>query len=110
IHIGGVEKIDSEFERSPDERPAFFFVQKPLPFHHSVAHAAQTDSGHFETGLAKVCVVHSFITPHYCFVSKLRRRSPRRYPLTRKRKVFGAGLLFRSRTRSREAETAKVQT
>src|SRR4029453_19574997 len=69
IHVGGLEKVDSQFERSLNENAAIFFLQKPFSFRQAIAHTAQTDSRYFEPSLAKICVVHSFITPHCCFAS-----------------------------------------
>src|SRR4029453_12009292 len=41
IHVGGIEKVDSQFERSLNENAAIFFLQKPFSFRQAIAHTAQ---------------------------------------------------------------------
>ena len=68
IDIGGVEEVDPEIERLAKKGLAFLFVKGPgvaagLEFargRRSVGHAAETDAGNFEAGLAEVDVVHYF--------------------------------------------------
>jgi hypothetical protein len=54
-----VEKIDAEFDGSLNEGPTVFFIQMPGPVRLTpVAHAAQADSGYFETSLSEILVLH----------------------------------------------------
>ena len=60
------KEVDSEIKRLTEEGFAFFFVQDPgmaarfnfTGSRHSVAHAAETNAGNFESGLAKINIVH----------------------------------------------------
>ena len=68
INIGRVKKIDPEIERLAKEGLAFLFAEGPgvaagLEFacgRRSIGHAAKTDAGNFEAGLAEIDVVHYF--------------------------------------------------
>ena len=68
IDIGGVKKIDPEFEGLAKEGLAFLFAKRPgvaagFEFargRRSIGHAAETDAGNFEAGLTEIDVVHYF--------------------------------------------------
>ena len=65
IHVGGIEKVDSQFQRALDKRPALRLLQNPLaPLLRAVGHRAQADARHLEPCRSKSGILHSLsITP-----------------------------------------------
>ena len=65
IHVGGVEKIDPQLERAPDERPAFLLLEYPLaPALVAVGHGAQAEARHFEPRASEIHVLHISLEYH----------------------------------------------
>jgi hypothetical protein len=62
VAIGGVEKIDSRFQRALDKRPALFFAEAPrvvASIAAAIAHAAETNARDIKAGAAELGVFHA---------------------------------------------------
>src|ERR1700733_1769437 len=57
IDIGGVEKVDAQFERPMNSRNRLGVIASRVKLRHT--HAAQTDGGNFEAGTSKIARFHS---------------------------------------------------
>src|SRR3989441_1676707 len=69
VAIGRVEEVDAEFDCSPNKGAAFFLIEGPrvrATLRHAVGHTAEAKTGHFETALSKVDVIHSVILLPSC--------------------------------------------
>src|SRR5678815_3029054 len=62
VHVGRIEEVDPEIERSSIERLCFRFIENPRPpLRGSVTHAAKTDPGDDEAAVAEWCVLHGVV-------------------------------------------------
>jgi hypothetical protein len=59
IHIGGIEKIDPEFQSALQERPRLLLLQYPLPpLLRPVSHRAQTQARYHQSSPSEIHVFH----------------------------------------------------
>src|SRR5580698_4340584 len=56
IHVGGIEKIDSQFERAMERRNRFGVVARSVEFRH--AHASESKFGNYQTLGAELTLLH----------------------------------------------------
>ena len=69
VDIGGVPEIDAEIEGLAEEGRTIGFVERPrlaagkwfASSGRTVGHAAETDAGDFEAGVAEIEVVHVWL-------------------------------------------------
>ena len=59
VDVGGVEKVDAEFERPMNGRDRFGVIASGVKLRH--AHAAQAERGNFDTGTSKSAGFHASI-------------------------------------------------
>ena len=60
IHVGGIEVINSEFQRLADEWPRLFLFEHPRPpLLRSVSHGAEAKTRNFQSSRSKIDVFHS---------------------------------------------------
>ena len=62
VDVGGIEEVDAEFQRAGEKRAACLLIERPgmrAALRHAITHAAQTDTRHFQAGLAQIHVLHT---------------------------------------------------
>ena len=65
IHVRGVEKIDAQLERAPDERAALFLFEHPLPpTLRAVSHGAEANPRNLQAGRTEIDVIHILLRYH----------------------------------------------
>src|SRR6185312_7017718 len=58
VHIGRVEEVYADIERTTDEWLAVHLAQTPRTLRDAVAHTAKRNAGNFQAGSAKIGVFH----------------------------------------------------